>query len=778
MKHVVRIVLTALIILVAGNYLKSFCSDKTLIFPIPLKVLPGDGNFVLDSSTALIVTGKEKQGEAFVLQLLQSELSDRYGLALPRSGKSGAPKNQKFILIGTLDNPSVRRFCDANGLTPELKNLGAEGYILSVSGSSVVIASNRPNGALFGFESLRQIMKKENGRTVIPQIRVIDKPLLPFRGIKLYLPGRENIQFFKRFVRDFAASFKYNTIIVELNANMRLDRHPELNIGTMDFAKALLYSRLSDPHGLNNVSKNSTHWDNADGGILEKEEVADLVRYMRQFNMEVIPELPSLAHSYYLLFGHRDLAANKPEVYPDTYCPLNPDVYKLYFDILDEYIDVIHPRTIHVGHDEWRVDKSECEDCQSSDYGLMYANDLRKIHDHLAGNGIKVAIWGDHLIESVRGKGEVESKTSTGYKYKLPGALSPEQVKALIPKDILVFNWFWDDRYERNIDSTISKWGFKQVYGNMRADMNHWDERTRVRGMIGGEPSSWAGTTEMNFGKDQLVNFLGCANLLWSERILPFDSLVFTFEPLVHDVKRNLSGKVLPSDDGFEVKTLDISASFNSSLHEGMDSLNTAQLRSGEIRSGNRVFKLPEIAGHGNRAVSVVTSKTGSGSPQVNGIPINGDVSSIVFLQACARNAANRKAYYEMYNFDDTADLLGWYEVVYEDGFIMTIPIRYGVNVMDWSWRQRIARNERETVHYNQDKYAYEADAVDCSLDSSNPITFFSYEWRNPRFGEQIREINLKAVKYNKNNENGIILLGVSIVPAKDILPDLTRSTK
>ena len=43
-----------------------------------------------------------------------------------------------------------------------------------------------------------------------------------------------------------------------------------------------------------------------------------------------------------------------------------------------------------------------------------------------------------------------------------------------------------------------------------------------------------------------------------------------------------------------------------------------------------------------------------------------------------------------IYNFDETAELLGWYEIVYEDGFVETIPIRYGINILDWKWRQRI----------------------------------------------------------------------------------------
>ncbi len=89
---------------------------------------------------------------------------------------------------------------------------------------------------------------------------------------------------------------------------------------------------------------------------LEKEEVRELLQYIDQFNIEVISEIPSLTHAYYLLFGHKNNAEIVNAEYPDIYCPLKPENYKIYFDVLDEYIDVFHPKIIHVGHDEWRME--------------------------------------------------------------------------------------------------------------------------------------------------------------------------------------------------------------------------------------------------------------------------------------------------------------------------------------------------------------------------------------------------------------------------------------
>jgi len=732
-------------------------NERPLIFPIPLEVQIGKGEFVIDESTVILLPEKVNNSDAFLEKLFLNEIADKYGQVVKTSMRRGFTNKDKFILVGDLSNPLIKSYCEQNGLVATLKNLGDEGYILSVSGNNVVVAANSRNGSLWGLSSLRQIVQKEQGKLILPQLLVKDKPQFPFRGIKLYLPGRENIPFFKRFIKDFAALYKFNKIILELNANMRLDRHPELNIGAVEFANHLKYSRLGRPPGPHQEFQNSSHQDNGDGEILEKDEVSDLVNYMRRFNIEVIPELPSLTHAYYLLAGHKELAENLNQEYPDTYCPLKPEIYKIYFDVLDEYIDVIHPSMIHVGHDEWRVEKDICLLCKGKDYGELYANDLNKIHNYLAKKGIKIAIWGDHLLESVTGKNHQVWKTSTGYEYKKPGALRPDQVSKLIPKDILIFNWFFDDI---NNSKKISDFGFRQVYGNLHPATYNWSDMAKLRGVLGGAPSSWAGSTEWIMGKDMLAEILGSANLLWSRQYLSVDKIGVLTQALAGEIQQNLSGKKLPGDDGGQVSPLDISSHFNSSLSEGIDSLNSSDILTGEIKKGNRIFTLNSPTNKGEKAIvaTAVKEKTKT----LDGIKINKDVSSILFLHASAKSASNQKAYNRIYGVDDSAELLGWYEVVYEDGFVITIPIRYGVNILDWKWKQRIMNRKDQNSNY-----VYGANEFECSKDHSNSITFFSFEWQNTRFGKKIMEVRLKPVNYKKGKENAIILLAVSVTENK-----------
>lgn len=549
--------------------------------------------------------------------------------------------------------------------------------------------------------------------------------------MRLYLPGHENIAFFKRFVRDFMALYKYNRLILEVNAAMRLDRHPELNAGWIDFAKDLIYSRRDRPTGPHQEYQDSTHHDTGDGAVLEKEEVAELVRWARLHYIEVIPELPSLTHSYYLLTRHRELAEIQDAEWPDAYCPSNPKSYELLFDVFDEYIEVMKPAMLHVGHDEWRAPIGVCPHCRGKDPRELFIQDVNKIHDYLAKKGVGMTIWGDHLVESVRGKAVFDRISPTGYKHQWPGALTPEQVREKIPKDILIANWFWREgragEGEMN-DIKLEEWGFRQIYGNFTPDMQDYARRSARRGVIGGAPSSWAATTEFNFGKDLMYDFLGCANLLWSKQRLDPKELTGVVQARMPEVRRSLSGVTAPSAEGDPVVPVDMAAHYNAALPSGA--------RGGTVRAGALVFDL------GGPAAIL---RTGSGA-EAKRIPVGEDASSLIFLHASDKPARNDFAYRYIYNFDDTAELLGYYEVVYEDGLVQTVPIRYGVNILERTWG----------TSHNPRSYCYRADPVECG----DSATFFAFEWVNPRFGKAIKEICVKG----SAEGNAVILKALSVV--------------
>ncbi len=754
--------------------------EKVLIFPFPQEIELSDDVFVLDETVSIIVPDDISEKDIFLARFLVRELSDKYGLAVKIESHAKIPEGRKVVVMGAVDNPLIMQHSKDNKWEITEKDPGPEGYILHVRKDKIIIAGCDDPGAFFGMQSLRQLIDAGSGESV-QGLLVRDWPNLPFRAIRLYVPGPENIAFFKRFLRDFMALYKYNKVILELNC-MRLDKHPEVNAGWIEFSKELKYSRSNSTEGLLGEEKNSSHYDAGDGFILEKNDVREIVNLANENFIEVVPEIPSLTHGYYLLTRHPELAEYPGDTWPDTYCPSNPESYELMFDVYDEYIEVIKPKMVHIGHDEWwGAPMGLCPLCKDKNYPELFAKDVAKIHGYFADKGIKIAMWGDYLLESVREKGVQDRVSSTGVKYQTPGAVPPEIVREIIPKDILIFNWFWVN-LER--DQELQDLGFTQLYGNFKPSISNWDERRKKIKPAGGAPSSWASTNEFNFGKDLLMDFLGCANLVWSSHTIDQSELAPIVQQLMHSVRSNLSAERIPSEDGDAVESVDISTHFNLAGDSRIFDVDLSTLKSGEVNSRTKVFSLAGSAS-GNCAIAVgsVGTEENPFPPEVKGIPIDEDVSSLIFLHASALPAGNQKAYFNIPNFFDTPDLIGWYEVVYEDGFKAIVPVQYGINILEWNPGavNRIDKREGRTGSA-QNAYCYKGDPISCSSDETkNPITFFAYEWVNPRFGKKIKEVNIYgSVNYQAQQRdygtvvsapmpsNAILLSGISKVVKRE----------
>jgi hypothetical protein len=780
-----HLIFLVLIFWILSNSESVFSQEKALIFPIPQELERNGEIFRLDEDVLVLIPQYASENDRLLARSLVRELSDKYGIALAIRHVSDIPEDDgRYIIMGTIENPLIRTFCVEKNIEVTESTPGKEGYSLTVDRNRAVVAGWDDHGAFYGFQSLRQLIREKDGYA-LEGVNVRDWPVMPFRGIRLYIPGPENISFFNRFIRDFMALYKFNKVIIEVNC-MRLTRHPEVNAGWIEFSKYMKYTRTSELLGIHGQTRNSGHQDAGDGFIVEQDDVRKIVKIANENYIEVIPEIPSLTHGYYLLTRHPELAEYEADIWPDTYCPSNPASYDLMFDVLDEYIDVMNPKMIHIGHDEWRgAPLDVCPRCRGKDYSELFANDVNKLHGFLKKKDIRVAMWGDFLLESVRGKGPHDRTSRTGYSYQTPGGLRPEVVRESIPKDILLFNWFWGD-HERDLE--LHNFGFTQIYGNFKPNISNWDKRILDFDLIGGAPSAWTSTNEFTIGKDLILDFLGCANLLWSKHtITQVDLAGYVWEQLP-TVRRNFRGFSYPSDDGDPQEPVDISSHLNLKSETDVFGVNLNTLKSGDLTLSKMHFKLGAEENNSNDllAVGVHGKERNPLTREVKDITINEDVSSLIFLHACARSAGNQKSYFDIYNTFDTADLLGWYEVVYEDGYIEIIPIQYGVNILEWNpgGEKSLDRAEGNTGS-PQNSYCYEADVIECSTDmENNPIRFFAYEWINRRFGKKIVAVNLvgsenyqavqpvySEVVTEPLPSNAIFLLGISKVKKREIDP-------
>lgn len=173
-----------------------------------------------------------------------------------------------------------------------------------------------------------------------------------------------------------------------------------------------------------------------------REELLSVVNYARSKNMEVIPHIPLLSHQKVLL--------KKP--FPElmyngqTYDPRNPMVYDLVFPILDEVIELIHPKAIHIGHDEvvgWKAKHYEKGLLNPGEKILpanLFLADTMKLYNYLKSKRVETWMWGDMLISpeefpTMRGGGLHGSEVGYG-----------AALRSQIPKDIVIVDWHYNDR--------------------------------------------------------------------------------------------------------------------------------------------------------------------------------------------------------------------------------------------------------------------------------------------------------------------------------------------
>jgi Glycosyl hydrolase family 20, catalytic domain len=249
-----------------------------------------------------------------------------------------------------------------------------------------------------------------------------EKPesLVPIRGFAIAAPRSGSVDRFVKFIKEELAPRQVNTLILRVDFNYQFERHPELR----------------------------------DSAALSKADVKKLVAVCRSNNIRIIPQINLLGHqswaakTYNLLrvypqfdeTPHIKMPAkyswpNPDGLYCKSYCPQHPDLHKIVFSLVDEISEVFESNAFHAGMDEvFYIGDDKCPRCGGMDKAELFANEVRKIRDHLAENNRELWIWGDRLLDGkATGMGMWEASMNNTHR-----AID------LIPKDVVICDWHYE----------------------------------------------------------------------------------------------------------------------------------------------------------------------------------------------------------------------------------------------------------------------------------------------------------------------------------------------
>lgn len=377
-----------------------------------------------------------------------------------------------------------------------------DGYKLEVAKNTVTISASNLRGFVCGVETFIKLLKND----CVPTVTVSDSPYKEFRGVHLFIPSMQQMDFARRLIKYMISPMGYNTIIMQVSGGMVYERHPKISEA---FANAVeMHNKGLWPA--------FPHSGIAEGKPITKEQLKEFLAYVRSFGIDVIPEVQSLGHVQYITHAYPEIA-EIPEVeetqkvdtreedllpsqfYRHSYCPSNERSYEILFDIIDEIIEVFQPKEfVHMGHDEVR-EIGVCKLCKGKDPAKLFAQDVNRIHDYLAEKGLKMMMWAD-MIQPVT-------------KYQTPPAID------MIPKDIVMLDFIWYFHLSKDIEDNLLEKGFDVILGNLYSShFPRYESRIRKDGICGGQISAWTATNEYAMQKEgKLYDILMTAQLLWAE---------------------------------------------------------------------------------------------------------------------------------------------------------------------------------------------------------------------------------------------------------------------
>ena len=281
---------------------------------------------------------------------------------------------------------------------------------------------------------------------------------LPVRGFAIAAPTPSGVDSFVTFIKKELMPRNVNTLILRVDYHYQFKSHPEL-IDTL---------------------------------ALSKKEVKKIVQACKESGIRIIPQINLLGHQSWANHTDKLLSVypqfdetpwiqmpakyvwpNPDKLYCKSYCPLYPGLHKIVFDLIDEICDAFETDAFHAGMDEvFYIGEDKCPRCGGHDPAQLFADEVRRIHDHLAENGKQLWIWGDRLLDGkTTGLGEWEASKNNTYR-----AID------MIPKDVIICDW----HYERADQSAVyfAMKGFRVVscpFKNADAGIAQVDDMYKFR---------------------------------------------------------------------------------------------------------------------------------------------------------------------------------------------------------------------------------------------------------------------------------------------------------
>lgn len=193
---------------------------------------------------------------------------------------------------GARDEVIARAIADAVRVTRPVgrEGMGAEGYLIRVDASSVVIAAATRAGSFYAEQTLAQLLRFDEDGPFLPAVEIRDEPRFSYRGVMLDVARRFHpVETVERLI-DQAAALKLNALHLHLTDDqgwrLELEAHPELA-----------------------ARGSTTSVGGGPGGCYTRDDYRRIVDRAAARHITVVPEFDLPGHTHAVGLSHPELLA-------------------------------------------------------------------------------------------------------------------------------------------------------------------------------------------------------------------------------------------------------------------------------------------------------------------------------------------------------------------------------------------------------------------------------------------------------------------------------------
>jgi hexosaminidase len=369
------------------------------LMPVPEKLELQAGQLVLDRGFGVVSLGAPDPRLDDALGRVRARLAAQTGLALAAPGRA-----QRARLAVTSGAPGL-----------PVQAVGEdESYRLTVTAREARLDAPTTLGALRGLETFLQLVRKDQGRWVVPAVTVTDRPRFPWRGLLVDSCRRfQPLDVIKRTLDGMAA--------VKMN---------------------VLHWHLSEDQGFRVESKvhPRLHEKGSDGLFYTQDQVKDVIAYARARGIRVVPEFDLPGHSTSWLVGYPELGAapgpfelvRQWGIFDNVLDPTREEVYTFLDGFFGEMAALFPDVYLHIGGDEvtprqWNANPAVLDFMYRNnlgDLGDLQAHFNKRMNDILARHGKRMVGWDEILrpelpksivVQSWRGTRALAEAARLGY---------------------------------------------------------------------------------------------------------------------------------------------------------------------------------------------------------------------------------------------------------------------------------------------------------------------------------------------------------------------------